>query len=60
MNVNLLLTLQPKFVAAHVLVVASLRSLWSGISPTQLCKAPGNVGVRGQAESVLHIAIAAA
>lgn len=52
MDVNLFLTLQLKFVAAHVLRVASPNSLWSGISHTQLCKAPGNVGVRGQAGSV--------
>lgn len=52
MDVSLFLTLQPKFVAAHVWGVANLNSLCSGISHTQLCKAPGNVGVRGQAESV--------
>lgn len=45
MVVNLFLSLQLKFVAAHVLGVASPSSLWSGISHTQLCKAPGHVGV---------------
>lgn len=52
MHVILFLTLQPRFVTAHVLGVASPDSLWSIISHTQLCKAPGNVGIRGQAESV--------
>lgn len=52
MDINLFLTLQLKFVAAHVLGVASPNSLCSGISHTQLCKVPGHVGVGGQTDSV--------
>lgn len=37
MDVCLSLMLQLKFVAAHVLGVASPNSLWSGIYHTQLC-----------------------
>lgn len=46
-SIGLFLTLKLKSVAAHVSGVAVLKPLWSGISYTQLYKAPSSVAVGG-------------